>query len=73
MHKYRPVDPESKRNMEKIDECIGDFTESFIDCEETLLCITADHGMSDKKRAVNLEAILREANIEAKVIPTVKR
>jgi len=72
MHKYRPEDSESKQSMQLIDQCIGDLAKSFGDAEETLLCITADHGMSDKMKAVNLEAILREAGIKTKVLPTVK-
>lgn len=72
MHKYRPGDSESKQSMQMIDQCIGDLARSFGDGDETLLCITADHGMSDKKRAVNLEAILREAGVKARVLPTVK-
>ena len=72
MHKHRPEDSESKKSMQMIDQCIGNLAKSFGDAEETLLCITADHGMSDKNRAVNLEVILLEVGIKSKVLPTVK-
>lgn len=68
MHKYRPGDPGSKRHMEGIDQALQETVEALeTRGEEVLLCVTADHGMSEKNRAVNLELILKEHGIKAKM------
>ena len=69
MHKYPPESPEAIAHMQLIDDGIGDLLDSF---PESIIGVTADHGMSRKKIAVDLEKILSYKGVEAKVIPTVK-
>jgi len=71
MHKYPPEAPESKWNMQIIDDAIGNLIE-LVDKKQTVLCITADHGMSDKRRAIDLKVLLDEYKIKAKVASTIK-
>jgi len=68
-HKYAPDDDEARRHMELIDEEVGLLSDHL---GGNLLCISADHGMLGKTRAVNLRAALAIAGIDAWVIPTVK-
>jgi len=69
MHKYGPKDPEARCHVETVDAHIGEIADEFND---VALYLTADHGMSGKRLAVNLEKVLDEAGIASKVIPTVK-
>jgi len=68
-HKYAPEDEEAGRHMVLIDEEIGLLSEQL---GGNLLCISADHGMLGKTRAVNLKAALETVGVDAWVIPTVK-
>jgi len=68
-HKYAPEEDEAKRHMELIDEEIGLLSEEL---GGNLLCLSADHGMLGKTKAVNLRAALEIVGIDAWVIPTVK-
>ena len=68
MHKYAPEDKESKRHMEGIDEALRGTMETLeARGEEVLLCITADHGMSEKDRAVNPELVLKAHGISSRM------
>lgn len=68
MHKYAPEEKESKRHMEGIDEALRETVETLeAQGDEFLLCITADHGMAEKDRAVNLEMVLRAHGISSRV------
>lgn len=69
MHKFDAKHPEAKRQMELIDEGIGEILTNF---NETSIYLTADHGMSRKKRAIDPEEILKRVGVGSKVIPTVK-
>ena len=68
-HKYAPEEDEAQRHMALVDEEIGLLSESLGD---SLLCISADHGMLAKTRAVNLRVALEMAGTKSRVIPTVK-
>lgn len=68
-HKYAPGEEEAQRHMALIDDEVGQLTELL---GGNLLCVTADHGMLDKTRAVNLKAVLNLVGIDSWVIPTVK-
>ncbi|MEM2922077.1 MAG: alkaline phosphatase family protein, partial [Candidatus Bathyarchaeia archaeon] len=68
-HKYGPDEEEAKRHMELIDDELGKLIEQVPDA---LLCVTADHGMSEKCKAVNLRMLLASAGVNAFVVPTVK-
>jgi phosphonoacetate hydrolase len=68
MHKYAPDDRESRRHMEGIDaelQEILDFLKAKGD--EVLLGVTADHGMSAKDYAVNLEHMLAMEGIPSRM------
>jgi len=68
MHKHTPEESESKRHMEGIDEALREMVEILeARGEEVLLCITADHGMSEKNRAINLELALREYGVSSRM------
>lgn len=68
MHKYAPEDRESQRHMEGIDTELQE-TMDFLEArgDEVLLCVTADHGMSAKDSAVNLERVLAAEGIPSRM------
>lgn len=68
MHKYTPDDRESRRHMEGIDAEIQE-TLDFLEAkgDEVFLGVTADHGMSAKDYAVNLERILAMEGIPSRM------
>jgi len=68
-HKYGPNEEEARRHMELVDDELGRLMEQIPDA---LLCVTADHGMNEKQKAVNLRMILASACVDAFVVPTVK-
>jgi len=66
MHKYPPGHPESRRHISGVDRAIQETVEYLeMEGEEVLLCVTADHGMSEKERAGNRERTLRRAGIRS--------
>lgn len=68
MHKYAPEEQESKQHMEGIDEALQQTIETLeARGDDILLCITADHGMSEKNKAVNLELVLRAHGISSRM------
>lgn len=69
MHKYRPGDPRAREHMALLDSQVGRLMDSR---PNTPICVTADHGMSDKDAAVNLHRILEDAGVSSHVVPTVK-
>lgn len=46
MHRYSPEDQESRNHMALIDAHIGGLVERL---KDYLICVTSDHGMSDKE------------------------
>lgn len=69
MHTYGPHHPESRRHVAMLDAALGQLVEDVPDVQ---LLITADHGMSDKRRMLNLPAILSKRGIGARAIPIIK-
>jgi phosphonoacetate hydrolase len=68
MHKYAPEDRESQRHMEGIDAELRETMELLkARGDEVLLCVTADHGMSAKNYAVNLEQVLATEGIPSRM------
>lgn len=64
MHKYAPEEKESKIHINGIDEILREIMETLeARGDEVLLCITADHGMSKKDKAINLELTLKTNGI----------
>jgi phosphonoacetate hydrolase len=69
MHKHPPEDAEAQEHMTAIDAGIGRLMDAF---PGALFCVTADHGMNEKREVVNLEAVLKNNGVSSVVIPTVK-
>jgi len=68
MHKYPPSHPESRRHIESVDAGLEELVEFYEGRgEEPLLCVTADHGVEEKRWAVDLELALREREVGARV------
>jgi phosphonoacetate hydrolase len=68
MHTYAPDDRESQRHMAGIDAELRE-TMAVLEArgDEVFLCVTADHGMSFKDRAVNLERVLAAEGIPSRM------
>ncbi len=74
MHKFPPESQEAKRNMRMIDKWLGillDYLETR-NSSEYLVFLTADHGMSNKTKGLDLEKLLEKEGIKAKSIPIIK-
>ena len=69
MHIYPPDDPHSQQHMSILDDAIGELVKAHPDIT---LFITADHGMSSKRRMVDLEAVLAKYRIKAIAVPIIK-
>jgi len=75
MHKFPPGSDLANRNMSTIDELVGiliDYVESKRYSDDFLICLTADHGMSEKRRGIDLEKLLKEEGICVRFIPIIK-
>ena len=69
MHMHGPQHPESARHLKILDDALGRL---YNDVPDVQLLITADHGMSDKRRMLHLPAILARHNIAAQAVPVIK-
>jgi phosphonoacetate hydrolase len=69
MHTHAPDEPESRRHMAIPDDSIGELVEAQ---PQTMLLITADHGMSQKTRMVDLRAQLSRFGIRGDPVPIIK-
>lgn len=69
MHAYGPHRPESAQHLAILDEALGRLVSEVPDAQ---LLITADHGMSDKRRMLHLPAILAASGIAAQAVPVIK-
>ena len=69
MHMHGPEHPESRRHLAVLDEALGQLVDDIPDVQ---LLITADHGMSDKRRMLNLPAVLQSRGIDARAVPIIK-
>ena len=69
MHTYGPQHPESARHLAILDDALGRL---FNDVPDAQLLITADHGMSDKRRMLHLPAVLAQHGIKAQAVPVIK-
>ncbi len=69
MHTYGPHHPESARHIALLDEALGRLASDVPDVQ---LLITADHGMSDKRRMVHLPDVLAAHGIGAQAVPIIK-
>ena len=69
MHTYGPHHPESDRHLDILDAALGRL---FNDVPDVQLLITADHGMSDKRRMLHLPAVLARHGIVSQAVPVIK-
>jgi phosphonoacetate hydrolase len=69
MHTYAPDEPESQQHLSILDDAIGDLVTHHPDAT---LMLTADHGMSQKTRMVDLKAALGRYGIAANPVPIIK-
>ena len=69
MHTHAPDDPESQRHLTILDDAIGELVEANPD---VTLLLTADHGMSQKTRMIDLEAALSRYGIRSNPVPIIK-
>ena len=68
MHSFAPDDMEAREHMTIVDDAIGRLVD---DHPEATVLVTADHGMSAKKRMVDLKAALERYGIRAKPVPII--
>ena len=68
MHTFSPETEESKSHMAGVDSELEQTYDLLNRMgKDVLLCIVADHGMSMKNQAINLELVLKEHGVSAKL------
>ncbi len=70
-HVYPPQASQMQQQVREMDELIGDVVKAF-DLSQTVVVVAADHGMSQKTRALSIPNVLAQAGIKAHVIPAIK-
>jgi phosphonoacetate hydrolase len=68
-HMYAPESAESQANLSALDSLLAELLNSG---PEFSVVVTADHGMADKTRGLDLARILGLAGIAAEVVPIIK-
>ena len=69
MHKFQPESTESLEHLKLIDDSICELINKNPSYQ---IFITADHGMSDKTKLINVENELNKYNIQSIAIPIIK-
>lgn len=70
-HKLPPESPEMQAHLKEMDALIGDIVARF-DLKDSVVALTADHGMNAKTRSVSPVRVLAEAGIRARGVPLIK-
>jgi phosphonoacetate hydrolase len=70
MHKYPPEDECSQAHLRQLDALLGEILGSV--SSDVALFVTADHGMSAKSIAIDLEKWLSNQGIAATVVSTIR-
>lgn len=70
-HKLAPDNPEMKSHLKEMDALIGEIVRCY-DLTDSVVALTADHGMNAKTRSVSPVRLLREAGIGARGVPLIK-
>ena len=70
-HKLGPDEPEMQRYLALHDEALGRLLDAY-DLDETLVVLTADHGMNAKHRSLSPVRLLVEAGIRAHGVPLIR-
>jgi phosphonoacetate hydrolase len=69
MHKHAPEEDSSQEHLYQIDRLLGQILD---DVPETTLFVTADHGMNNKRTAVDLSKWLASVGMEVTVVSTIR-
>jgi phosphonoacetate hydrolase len=70
-HKLPPESPEMQAHLKEMDALIGDIVACF-DLKDSVVVLTADHGMNAKTRSVSPVRVLAEAGIRSRGVPLIK-
>ncbi len=70
-HKLPPQSPEMKAHLREMDALIGDIVRCY-DLSDSVVVLTADHGMNAKTRSVSPVRLLADAGIRARGVPLIK-
>jgi phosphonoacetate hydrolase len=70
-HMLAPDDPAMQRYLEESDEALGQLLDVY-DPAETLILLTADHGMNAKTRSVSPVGVLAERGIRTHGVPLIR-
>jgi phosphonoacetate hydrolase len=70
-HMLAPEEPAMQRYLEASDEALGRLLDAY-DLDETLVVLTADHGMNAKHRSVSPVRVLGEAGIPTHGVPLIR-
>ncbi len=70
-HKLPPESPEMRAHLKEMDALIGEIVACF-DLTDSVVALTADHGMNAKTRSVSPVRVLAEAGIRARGVPLIK-
>ena len=72
-HKFGPERIEAQAHHAALDKEIGNLVDSWMSAhKDGVVFITADHGMRDKKRALDPGVILRAQGVAAEAVPIIK-
>ena len=69
MHTYPPSDERSLAHLNSLDDLLGQILNDHSDLE---VYLTADHGMSPKRTAIDIGLLLASNGIEAEVVPIIR-
>lgn len=70
-HKLGPDEPAMHAYLEESDEILGRLLDAY-DLGETVVVLTADHGMNAKPRSLSPVRVLAEAGIRAHGVPLIR-
>lgn len=69
MHTYPPEDARSLEHLHRLDSLIGDLVNASPRME---LYLTADHGMTAMREAVDIDRVLARHSIEGETVPIIR-
>jgi phosphonoacetate hydrolase len=70
-HKLAPDEPAMHRYLEESDAALGRILDAY-DLDETLVVLTADHGMNAKSRSLSPVEVLARAGIRTHGVPLIR-
>jgi phosphonoacetate hydrolase len=70
-HKLAPEEPAMQRYLEQHDEALGRLLDAY-DLDDTVVILTADHGMNAKLSSVSPVKLLAEAGIPTHGVPLIR-